>query len=110
MLRWHDVLAKLIGPGTRVHYSESDVSSLALSPNETVTMLTPYDDNGAPLKIGPAGSTGALLDEARLRIGVEVCYCSTMGDCWMLRASGRGSDTTSEVGACPKRSERTFLE
>lgn len=106
---WHHVLGKLMGPGTH-HFSESDIHQLTLSANETVTILTPYDDKGQPLLVGAPGSPSALFDEGRLHIGIEVCYCSTLNDCWILSASGRGADTTAEVRACPKPSERTFRE
>ena len=106
---WHHVVEKILGPGKH-NFSESDIGSLILSPNETVMMFTPYDDNGAPLKNGPPGSVGALLNEGRLHVGLEICYCSTLGDCWMLTASGRGNESRSEVRRCPQRSERTFRE
>ena len=109
MQDWQHVLDKLVGPGKH-HYSENDIGSLILSPNETVNILSPRDDNGAPLSVGSPGSTGAILNEGRLHIGVEICYCSTLGDCWMLKGAGRGSDSREEVRHCPARSERTFRE
>jgi hypothetical protein len=109
MRNWHDVLEKLMGPG-RHNFSENDIGSLILSPNETVIALTMIDDKGEPLRVGPDGSPGALFNEGRLHVGIEVCYCSTLGDCWILKSSARGTNDRSAVRACPKRSERTFLE
>jgi hypothetical protein len=106
---WHDVLAKIMGPGKHL-FSESDVSSLILSPNETLHMVTPYDDNGELLTMHSPGGASALFNEGRMHLGVEICYCSTLGDCWMLNSSGRGVESRSEVRNCPKPSARTFRE
>jgi len=109
MQNWHHVLDKLMGPGPK-NFAENDIGSLILAPNETVIALTMMDDKGEPLRVGPPGSPGALFNEGRLHLGIEVCYCSTLGDCWMLKSTARGADERSSVRACPKRSERTFLE
>jgi len=106
---WKQVLDKILGPGKH-NYSENDIGSLILSPNETVFILTPRDATGEKLQVGPPGSPGALLNEGRLHIAVEICYCSTLGDCWMLKAAGRGIDTREEVRHCPAPSSRTFRE
>ena len=106
---WHDVMAKLVGPGKH-NFAESDLGSVILSPNETLTILTPYDGEGEPLRVGPPGSPGALFDEGSLRIGIEVCYCSTLGDCWILKSGGRVAESRSEVRRCPAPSRRTFRE
>lgn len=109
MPTWQAVLDRMLGPGTH-HFAESDIGSLVLAPNETVTMLTPEDDSGAPLHVGPPGSAGALLNEGRHHLAVEVCYCSTLGDCWMLNAGARKMATTVPVRACPAPSARTFQQ
>jgi hypothetical protein len=106
---WYDVLQKLLGPGKH-GYSESDIASLILSPGETVHILTPYGDDHQPLKLGPPGSAGAQFNEARQHIGIEICYCSTLDDCWLLKSGGRVVDSREEVRSCPKKSERTFRE
>ncbi len=109
MSRWTEVLQKLLGPGKH-NYMESDIGSLILAPNETVHLLTPYDDAGEPLKNGPAGSVGARFNEGRLHIGIEICYCSTLGDCWLFKGGARVAETRAEVSRCPAPSARTFRE
>ncbi len=91
MTTWNDVLQKLLGPGEH-NFVKSDIGSLILSPGETVHILTPYDEAGEPMKIGPAGSEGARLNEGRRRIGLEICYCSTLGDCWILKSAEHASE------------------
>lgn len=34
------------------------------------------------------------------RLRVKVCYCSTLGDCWIVDSASSGNGTTS-VGKCP---------
>jgi hypothetical protein len=109
MSQWSDVLQKLLGPGKHP-FSESDVGHLILAPNETVHMLKPGDDKGEPLKPGPPGSAGALFNEGRHHIAVEICYCSTLGDCWILYGGDRMAERRDEVRRCPSRSERTFTQ
>jgi len=106
---WRSVMETLMGPGKHP-FMENDIHSLILAPNETVIAVTPHDDAGEPLHVGPPGSPGALFNAGRLHIGVEICYCSTLGDCWMLRAKGVGDETRTEVRRCPASSERTFRE
>ncbi len=40
----------------------------------------------------------------RMKLDVRVCYCSTLGDCWM-NDSTRGWNDRRPVGACPKLPE-----
>lgn len=39
-----------------------------------------------------------------MKLDVRVCYCSTLGDCWM-NDSARGWNDRRPVGACPKLPE-----
>ncbi len=43
-------------------------------------------------------------ESAHLRLGVRVCYCSTLGDCW-VNDSTRGWNDRRPAGACPKLPE-----
>jgi hypothetical protein len=108
MKTWRGVLARVMGPGKHP-FEESDLGSIIMSPGETITVVKPYDDKGADLLPGPPGSPGALFNEGRAHIGVEVCYCSTLGDCWITRQGGSQPGTTTETRHCPAPSERTFL-
>ena len=107
---WTDVLNKLLGPppaGTVHHYSESDMNSRVLSGNESLDIMTPQDDNQNPIKFDRSDPLWSTLNEERFRVSVEICYCSTLGECWTLRAGGRGASTT-ECRQCPKPSTVTF--
>jgi hypothetical protein len=106
---WRDVLRKLLGPQPH-HYSQSTMSGDVLAPGEGMDILEPRDAAGAPLKPSGSGSEGALFDSGRGRIGVEICYCSTLGDCWTLRAGGDEPDSTVDTRRCPSPSARTFRQ
>jgi hypothetical protein len=52
------------------------------------------------LKIDVTDNARQVLAQRR-RLGMEVCYCSTLGDCWMLRTPNVfEAQTTMEVPAC----------
>lgn len=38
----------------------------------------------------------------RARLGFKVCYCSTLGDCWMNDSTGASWNNRQAVGQCPK--------
>jgi hypothetical protein len=78
-----------------------------LSPGESIDILVPRDANSAPLTVGTPGGDGAAFDRQRRRIGAEICYCSTLDDCWTLRVRPGQRDSTSEA-RCPAPSARTF--
>lgn len=106
---WRDVLRRLLGPAPH-HYSQSTVSNIVLAAGEGRDILEPRDAQGGGLRPGSPGSEGDLFDRARGRVAVEICYCSTLGDCWTLRAGGSQPDSTVETRRCPSPSERTFRE
>jgi len=97
---WNEVLDKLLGPGKH-RFSESDMSGHVLAPNESMTVFTPHDVKGNPLtdRFNPLW---AEMD--------EICYSSTLGECWVLRASGLAAGTTTQSGHCPAKSEMTFQQ
>jgi hypothetical protein len=47
------------------------------------------------------------LNKERGRIAIEICYSSTLGDCWTLRRDPNSS-TTTEMATCPDKSAITF--
>jgi hypothetical protein len=50
----------------------------------------------------------ARVNKERFRVGVEICFYSTLGDCWTLAAPAKQPARTDEVGSCPKASASTF--
>jgi len=105
---WHEVLGKLVGPGQH-HFSESDITGHVFAPNESMDVFTPRDpdmkaltDRSNPLWI--------QLNKDRGRVSVEICYSSTLGECWTLRANGLKPGTTTETRRCPTASAITFAQ
>jgi hypothetical protein len=105
---WNEALDKLVGPGKH-HFSESDITGHVFAPNESMDVFTPRDadmntltDRSNPLWIE--------LNKDRGRVSVEICYSSTLGECWTLRANGLMSGTTTETGRCPTPSAITFQQ
>jgi hypothetical protein len=81
---WKDAMQRLLGPG---HYSgtQETIGNRIVSAGERMNVFVPRDLlKGEDLKVGPEGSLGARFNVARSRIGAEICYCSTLGDCWTL--------------------------
>ena len=105
---WNEALDKLVGP-RKHHFSESDITGHVFAPNESMDVLTPRDadmnaltDRSNPLWIE--------LNKDRGRVSVEICYSSTLGECWTLRANGLMPGTTTETGRCPTPSDITFQQ
>lgn len=106
---WSDVLQRLMGPGGH-RFSFSSAGGRIVSAGETIDILVPRDADGSGLAIGAAGSDGDRLNQGLHRIGIEICYCSALDDCWTLRARPDMARDTYESGHCPPRSERTFQQ
>ena len=111
---WTAVLDKLLGPPTnpehRHHYSESDMNSHVLSGNESMDIMTPQDDNNKPIAFDRENPLWKKLNDARFKVTIEICYCSTLGECWTLRAGGSGPSTTTECRGCPTPSAVSFQQ
>src|SRR6516225_806831 len=96
---WSELLDKLIGPGEH-HYSESDITGHVFSAGESMDVFTPRDDDGNALA-DRSKPLWVKMNKDRGRVSVEICYSSTLGDCWTLRAAGLSAGTTSETRRCP---------
>jgi hypothetical protein len=106
---WIEVLDKLLGPGEH-RYSESDMSNRVLSAGESMTVLTPGDAENNPINFDKSNPLWVKMNKERLRVSVEICYCSTLGECWTLRASGLTPSTTTETRHCPTPSATSFQQ
>jgi hypothetical protein len=100
---WKDVMTQLLGPG-RYHFSMDTVGDRALSAGETLNIFIPHFEGGLPSELGKR------FDQERFRVGIEVCYCSTLVECWTLVAPARQPSRTEETPRCPARSESTFKQ
>ena len=105
---WYEVLDRLVGPGEH-RGSENDMSNTVFAPGESRTIFTPFDPAGKPVAFDKSNPLWAKLNTDRNRVTVEICYSSTLGECWMLRAGFTGT-TTTEIRSCPGASATTFRQ
>jgi hypothetical protein len=104
---WAQVIAKLADPGR--HYYESDLSGHVFAAGESMNIFTPLDDNLKPFPFDKNNPLAVTLNKGRFRVSVEICYSSTLGECWTLRSDGNTSSTI-ENRACPTPSAATFQQ
>jgi hypothetical protein len=110
VINWRQALEKLLGPGEH-RFSESDMSSHVLSAGESMTILTPRDSENNPLNFDRSNPLWVKMNEARGRVSVEICYCSTLGECWTLHSGGGStSSSTTETRHCPSPSATSFQQ
>jgi hypothetical protein len=108
--RWRDMMVRLLGPG-QYNFSQETLGDAVMAPGEELSLFEPRDaTTGAPLPPQPDASLGGRFNEERFRVGVEICYCSTLSECWTLRAGARKPPTTTETSRCPSPSARTFTQ
>ena len=103
---WNEVLGRLLGPGQH-KFSESDISGHVFAAGESMDVFTPRDPDYNVLtdRLNPLW---IQLNKDRGRVTTEICYCSTLGECWILRAGGLTHGTTTESRRYPTPSEITF--
>jgi hypothetical protein len=104
---WHDALVKLLGPG-EYKFTQSSISGHVFAAGESMDVLVPHDSDGSPLIFGKSSTLWSALNKERGRVGVEICYSSTLGDCWTLRRDANGRSITTEVRNCPDHSGDSF--
>ena len=104
---WSEALEKILGPGKHLG-SESDMSRHVFAAGESITVFTPHDPENNPLNFDKSNPLWAKMNKDRFRVTVEICYCSTLDECWTLRAGGSGRSTTAETRRCPTSSEVSF--
>jgi hypothetical protein len=91
---WYEAAERLIHESTLRNGSIVGFDNAVLSPGDEVVTLRLDDD----------AQVEAFLSERR-RLGVEICFCSTMEECWMLRAGGGLESETQPVDRCPAAAE-----
>ena len=107
--KWREALERILGPGEH-HASESDMSGRVLAAGESMTVLTPFDPRGKPLSFDESNPLWVKMNKDRERITVEICYSSTLGECWTLRAGESMPSSITETRHCPTRSAITFQQ
>jgi hypothetical protein len=103
---WNEALDKFFGPGKH-RYSESDLTGHVFAAGESMTVFTPHDADGNALT-DRSNRLWVEMNKDRGRVSVEICYSSTLGECWTLRASGLAAGTTTETRCCPTSSGISF--
>jgi len=106
---WKEALERILGPGEHLG-SESDMSGHVLAAGESMTVYTPHDPENNPLNFDKSNPLWVKLNKDRGRVTVEICYCSTLGECWTLRGSGMTPSTTTETRRCPSPSATSFQQ
>jgi hypothetical protein len=109
MRNWTEVFEKLLGRGEH-HASESDISGRVLSAGQSMDILTPFNDDGKPIAFDRSNPFFVKMDKDRARLTVEICYSSTLGECWTLRGGGMIHGTTTETRRCPTSSAISFQQ
>ena len=105
---WREVVEKILGPGHLA--SESDMSGYVFAAGESRTVFTPRDPENNPLNFDKSNPLWVKMNKERFRVTAEICYCSTLGECWILRAGGLTAGTTTETRHCPTPSDITFQQ
>src|SRR4030095_3753379 len=106
---WKEALEKIQGPGEHLG-TESDMSGHVFAAGESVTVFTPHDPENNPLDFDKSNPLWVKMNKDRLRVTAEICYCSTLGECWTLRAGGLTPSTTTETRRCPVPSASSFQQ
>ena len=106
---WNEALEKMLGPGKH-NYSESDMHDHVLSAGESMTVFTPRDPENNPIAYDRSNPLWMKMNKDRFRVTVQICYCSTLGEGWTLRAGGLTAGTTTETRRCPRTSATTFQQ
>ena len=109
MKNWAEVLEKILGPGYHPG-EESDMSGRVFSAGESTNVFTPHDEANNPIPFDKSNPLWAKLNTGRIRVTVEICYCSALDECWILRGGGTTLSTTTSVRRCPTRSAITFQQ
>jgi hypothetical protein len=104
---WYEVLDKVLGPGKHPG-SVSTINGHVFSAGESVNVFTPHDDANNPIAFDKSNPLWVELNEDRNRVTVEICYSSTLGECWTLRGGGATPSTTTPTHHCPTSSAISF--
>ena len=106
---WNEVLEKLLGPGKHSG-EEADMSGHVFAADESVNVFTPHGPDGNPLAFDKSNPLWVKLNTDRNRVTVEICYSSTLGECWTLRAGGSTPSITTSTRRCPTSSAVSFQQ
>ena len=106
---WREALEKILGPGEHLG-AESDMRGHVFAAGESSTVFTPHDPENNALNYDKSNPLWVKMNKERFRVTVEICYSSTLGECWTLRAGGLTPGTTTETRRCPTPSATSFQQ
>jgi hypothetical protein len=106
---WAEVLQKILGPGYHPG-AEADMRGRVFAAGESLDVFTPHDDGQNPVAFDRSNPLWQKLNTGRERVTVEICYCSTLGECWIVRGGGKTPNTTTPTRHCPSSSAITFQQ
>jgi hypothetical protein len=106
---WAEVLEKILGPGYHPG-EEADMGGRVFAAGESLHVFTPHDDAQNPVAFNKSNPLWQKLNTGRERVTVEICYCSTLGECWTVRGGGKTPNTTTPTRQCPSPSVVTFQQ
>jgi hypothetical protein len=109
MKNWAEVLEKILGPGYHPG-EEADLSGRVFAAGESLNVFTPHDDARNPLNFDKSNPLWVKLNTGRSRVTVDICYCSTLGECWTLRGGGTTPSATIPTRRCPTPSAVSFQQ
>ena len=104
---WQAALQKLLGPGEH-NSSINTMVGHVLSPGETMNVLVPLGADDKPLSMASHDPLYERMGKARFRVSIEVCFSSTLGECWTLREGRNASSVIVETSSCPAPSANDF--
>jgi hypothetical protein len=90
--------------------SESDMRGHVFAAGESRTVFIPHDSENNALNYDKSNPLWVKMNKERFRVTVEICYSSTLGECWTLRAGGSTPGITTETRRCPTPSAITFQQ
>ena len=102
MTTWRALLVELYGPG-KYSFWVDEIRGRVLSAGEVLPVFIPRFGEGQR-------DLAARFDKDRSRIGMEICYCSTLGDCWTVNAPPHEQGSTTEISRCPKAGASSFQQ
>jgi hypothetical protein len=112
MKSWLDFLPEAMPKGDyTIHYSNVGHEVLTPGENDEVFSLTSTQVPGGLAKLSALGPKDPLC--ARVygefeKLSTEICYCSTLGDCWTLVDPVHEPSHTDETSRCPKSGPDDF--
>jgi hypothetical protein len=86
---WVDATSLLLRKKSFAFPNISWIESQVMSPGQSITAIAIHDQDEARQWMAE-----------RRRLTVEICYCSTLGDCWVMSAPGSGGNTTQPAADC----------